>query len=104
MPQANSKGDIGSGRSCHFPPGPCHDGSPNVHANNRPLMRVGDAYVPYGCPTFRKSERPCHLAAGSATVLTNCKPATEVKAGGGLSGMSYQAGNVLVHTYNDLAD
>ena len=37
-------GDIGSGHSCHYPPSPAVEGSPNVIINGRPAMRKGDAY------------------------------------------------------------
>lgn len=78
MPQAHRRADIGSGHSCHFPPSPATGGSPNVFVNDRPLMRVGDAYVPHGCPTCPKPEHPRHLAAGSATVFINGKPAGRI--------------------------
>lgn len=78
MPEAHRKGDIGSGHSCHFPPSPATGGSPNVFVNNRPLMRVGDAYVPHGCPTCPKPEHPRHLAIGSSSVFINGRPAGRI--------------------------
>jgi uncharacterized Zn-binding protein involved in type VI secretion len=64
MPPAHRLGDVGSGHACHFPPTPASGGSPNVFVDGKPLMRVGDPYVPHGRA----------LPAGSGTVFTNGKP------------------------------
>lgn len=78
MPQAHRRADIGSAHACHFPPTPATGGSPDVFVNNRPLMRVGDAYVPHGCPACPQPPHPRALAAGSATVFINGKPAGRI--------------------------
>ncbi len=78
MPPAHRRSDIGSGHSCHFPPTLATGGSPNIFVNNKPLMRVGDAYVPHGCPVCPEPSHGRRLAAGSSTVFINGKPAGRV--------------------------
>ena len=78
MPPAHRGADIGSAHSCHFPPTPATGGSPNVFVNGRRLMRVGDAYVPHGCPCCPQPTHPRKLAAGSASVFINGRPAGRV--------------------------
>ncbi|MBW6424858.1 PAAR domain-containing protein [Rhizobium sp. XQZ8] len=78
MPQAHRKAEIGSAHSCHFPPTPATGGSRDVYVNSRQLMRVGDAYVPHGCPTCPQSAHGRKLAAGSGTVFINGRPAGRV--------------------------
>ena len=78
MPPAHRRTDIGSGHSCHFPPTLATGGSPNVFVNNKPLMRVGDAYVPHGCPVCPEPVHGRKLAAGSSTVFINGKPAGRI--------------------------
>lgn len=75
MPPAHRKGDIGSGHGCHFPPTPATGGSPNVFVNGRPLMRVGDAYVPHPCVVGHAPPHGRALADGSASVFVNGQPA-----------------------------
>ncbi|WP_299688049.1 PAAR domain-containing protein [uncultured Tateyamaria sp.] len=64
-------GDIGSGHGCHFPPSPAIQGSPNVLINNRPAVRVTDAYLPHPCPVCPQPPHPRNLAKGSPTVQIN---------------------------------
>lgn len=78
MPEAHRKGDIGSAHACHFPPSPATGGSPNVYVNDRPLMRVGDAYTPHACVAGHAGPHGRALAAGSATVFINGKPAGRI--------------------------
>ncbi|NSY09501.1 hypothetical protein G6L84_23510 [Agrobacterium tumefaciens] len=78
MPKAHRRADIGSSHSCHFPPTPATGGSNNVYVNGRPLMRVGDAYLPHGCPSCPKPLHPRALAAGASTVFINGKRAGRV--------------------------
>lgn len=78
MPKAHRRADIGSAHACHFPPTPAIGGSPNVYVNGRPLMRVGDSYIPHGCPACPQPPHPRKLAAGSATVFINGKPAGRI--------------------------
>lgn len=75
MPPAHRRGDLGSGHGCHFPPSPATGGSPDVFVNGRPLMRVGDAYVPHGCVAGHAPPHGRALSAGSASVFVNGKPA-----------------------------
>lgn len=75
MPPAHRRGDIGSGHACHFPPTPATGGSPDVYVNGRPLMRVGDSYVPHACVAGHAGPHGRALADGSATVFINGKPA-----------------------------
>lgn len=74
MPPAHRLGDIGSGHACHFPPTPATGGSPNVFVDGKPLMRVGDPYIPHGCGPCPAPPHGRALAAGSGTVFTNGKP------------------------------
>ncbi|WP_105431992.1 MULTISPECIES: PAAR domain-containing protein [Neorhizobium] len=78
MPEAHRRADIGSAHSCHFPPTPATGGSPDVYVNDRPLMRIGDAYVPHGCPACPQPAHSRKLAAGSASVFINGKPAGRI--------------------------
>lgn len=78
MPKAHRRADIGSAHSCHFPPTLATGGSPDVCVNGRPLMRVGDAYLPHACPTCPQPPHPRTLAAGSATVFINGRPAGRI--------------------------
>lgn len=78
MAPAHRRTDIGSGHSCHFPPTLATGGSPNVFVNNKPLMRVGDAYVPHGCPVCPEPTHGRKLAAGSSSVFINGKPAGRI--------------------------
>lgn len=71
LPSAHRRTDIGSGHSCHFPSTLATGGSPNVFVNNKPLMRVGDAYVSHGCSVCPEPEHGRMLAAGSSTVFVN---------------------------------
>jgi hypothetical protein len=41
-------------------------------------MRVGDAYVPHGCPVCPEPTHGRKLAAGSSTVFINGKPAGRI--------------------------
>jgi uncharacterized Zn-binding protein involved in type VI secretion len=75
MPAAHRKGDIGSGHACHFPPTPAIGGSPDVFVNKRPLMRVGDSYIPHPCAVGHAPPHPRNLAKGSASVFVNGIPA-----------------------------
>lgn len=75
MPEAHRKGDIGSGHACHFPPTPATGGSPDVYVNGRPLMRVGDPYMPHACVVGHAPPHPRNLAKGSASVYVNGIPA-----------------------------
>ena len=97
MPPAHRKGDIGSGHACHFPPTPATGGSPNVFVNGRPLMRVGDAYVPHPCVAGHAPPHGRALAEGSATVFVNGQPAGRtgdaIDCGGAASSGS---GNVFI--------
>ncbi len=77
MPAAHRQEDIGSGHACHFPPSE-PGGSPNVFVNDRPLMRVGDAYEPHGCPSCPEPSHGCSLATGSGSVFVNGKPAGRI--------------------------
>lgn len=78
MPQAHRRADIGSAHSCHFPPTLATGGSPDVYVNERPLMRVGDAYVPHGCPACPKPSHQRKLAVGSGSVFVNGRPAGRI--------------------------
>jgi uncharacterized Zn-binding protein involved in type VI secretion len=78
MPAAHRKADIGSGHGCHFPPTPATEGSPDVYVNGRPLMRVGDAYVPHPCVLGHAPPHGRKLAKGSASVFINGKPAGRI--------------------------
>jgi len=71
-------GDIGSDHSCHFPPTPAVEGSPNVFINGRPAVRVGDAFAPHACPPCKKPPHPRKLAAGSPTVFINGRQAGRI--------------------------
>ena len=75
MPNAARKGDIGSAHGC-FPPSPAIEGSDDVIINNKPAVRLDDAYAAHGCgkcpPHGRKASQ------GSATVNINGKPAVRI--------------------------
>lgn len=78
MPSAHRQDDIGSGHACHFPPSQATGGSPDVYVNSRPLMRVGDAYAPHGCPSCPEPSHGRSLATGSGSVFVNGKPAGRI--------------------------
>lgn len=78
MAEAHRIGDIGSGHACHFPPSPASKGSPDVYVNGRETMRVGDPYVPHGCPAGHAPPHPRALAQGSGSVFVNGRPAGRV--------------------------
>lgn len=78
MPPAHRRADIGSAHACHFPPSPATGGSPDVYVNDRPLMRVGDSYMPHACVAGHAGPHGRALAAGSATVFINGKPAGRI--------------------------
>lgn len=68
-------GDIHSGHSC-FPPTPGASGSPNVNANGRSVMRVGDPFVPHGCP----KPHGVVAATGYGKVITNGRPTVRISS------------------------
>ncbi|MCX8017226.1 MAG: PAAR domain-containing protein [Rhodocyclaceae bacterium] len=75
MPAAVRLGDACSGHGC-FPPRANAEASPNVFVEGRPWHRLGDAWLPHGCPVC-----PPHggvLAAGSASVFVNGRPAGRI--------------------------
>lgn len=78
MPPAHRKGDIGSGHDCHCPPSAAIEGSRNVFVNGKPMMRVGDAYSPHGCPTCGAPSHGRKLVSGSSSVYINGKPAARI--------------------------
>lgn len=78
MPEAHRQHDIGSGHSCHFPPTSATGGSENVYVNDKPLMRVGDAYQPHGCPSCPAPSHGRALGGGSSSVYINGKPAGRI--------------------------
>lgn len=68
---ATRMSDICSGHGC-FPPRVSCSGSPNVFANSLPAKRVGDCFIPHGCPGC-----PPHMgvqALGCSTVFANLLP------------------------------
>ena len=71
-------GDIGSGHSCHYPPSPAVEGSPNVIINWRPAVRKGDAYAVHGCSVCPAPPHSRKLAKGSPTVFFNGKQAGRI--------------------------
>jgi Uncharacterized conserved protein len=71
-------GDIGSGHSCHYPPSPAVEGSPNVIINGRPAVRKGDAYAVHGCSVCPAPPHSRKLAKGSPTVFFNGKQAGRI--------------------------
>lgn len=78
MPAAHCRTDIGSGHACHFPPSAATGGSPDVFVNDKPQMRVGDAYVPHGCAPCPQPAHGRALAEGSPTVFVNGRPAGRI--------------------------
>ena len=68
-------GDIHSGHQC-FPPTKGSSGSPNVFANGRAVMRLGDNFKPHGCP------KPHSVIAstGYGKVLVNGKAIVRVSS------------------------
>lgn len=78
-------------------------GSLDVFVNERPLMRVGDAYVPHGCPSCPEPSHSRSLAAGSATVFINGKAAGRV--GDAIDcGGNAQTGSSNVYIGHDSSD
>ena len=92
MKPVTRRGDIHSGHYC-FPPTPGSSTSPNVNANGRGVMRVGDNFVPHGCP----KPHPVIASTGFGKVLVNGKPIVRVSSKTGC-GATVVAGspNVLV--------
>lgn len=78
MPKASRLGDTGSAHSCHFPPTPAIEGSPDVFINGKPAFRVDDALAAHGCPSCPAPAHGRVQAAGSATVNINGKPAARI--------------------------
>ncbi|WP_150526776.1 PAAR domain-containing protein [Roseibium sediminis] len=94
MPKAARLGDIGAGHGC-FPPTPAIAGSSDTFINGRPAVRLGDAFVPHGCPNC--PPHPRSLSAGSATVFINGKKAGRVGDAIGCGGsVSTGSGDTLI--------
>ena len=68
MPAVTRVGDNNTGHDA-CPPTPLSSGSPNVNVNGIPVGRVGDPYLPHGCPAH-----PAHvgnIASGAPHVFIN---------------------------------
>jgi len=78
MAEAHRLGDIGSGHSCHFPPTPSTEASPDVNIDGIPAVRQGDAYSPHACPSCPAPAHPRSLSGGSGSVFINGKPAGRI--------------------------
>ena len=87
-------GDIHSGHGC-FPPTKSVTGSNNVIINGKFALRVGDKFIPHGCPSV--SPHAVIAGKGSSTVFINGQPSMRVgdKTACGAS-MIIGSGNVLI--------
>ncbi len=73
MNKAGRRGDLCTGHDAHGPR-PAIKGSPDVIINDRPALRVGDAFAKHG-PTMHGGV----MSAGSENVTFNDKPASRVE-------------------------
>lgn len=78
MPSLTRLGDLCTGHSC-YPSRPSIQGSPNVIANGRPVVRFGDMYTShcYVCFLCLFSHYG-NLARGSSTVFVNGRQAGRI--------------------------
>ena len=68
MPAITRLGDLDTGHDA-CPPTALNGASPNVFTNGKGTGRVGDPYVPHGCPAH--PTHTAHIADGSGTVFVN---------------------------------
>ena len=73
MPAVVKLNSASTGDPCGAPPRVPAGSSPNVTAENQPVVRQGDAYEAHACPGA--APHPATASAGSSTVTINKKPA-----------------------------
>ena len=73
MKSVTRKGDIHSDHSC-FAPTAGTSTSPNVRANGKGVMRVGDSFAPHGCPI----PHGVNASTGYGKVLVNGRPIVRI--------------------------